>query len=448
QRRRCGARSRPAPARRASPIAAPAASVPRVWPFRRTFYGWAIVGASFAAVFGEVPAFGPILGVFIEPIERELGWSRATISTAFMIGSATGALASVVVGRLVDRHGPRVVVAAGGLLIAGALLGLSTVQEPWQFWAYFGLARASAIAGVELGTSVAIAKWFVRKRGRALGLKAVGQRLGQAVMPLGIFAVMTAADWRAAYVVLAGLAAVLIVLPSALLLRRRPEDHGLLPDGAARQGRGAEGTADPSGEVSWTLAEARRTRSFWLIAVFLSLTPFVQGAVNLHMVVNFHDKGLAPALAVSIASIFAATSALSILPIGFLLERVHVRYAGMVQALLVLASMLILLVADTYPMAVAFAVVFGVGAGMRNLVEVMLLANYFGRESLGAIKGFTAPLRAISPIGPVLAGFLRDTTGTYTVAFVIFAGVAVAMFVLMVFATPPKRPLAGAQPRA
>ncbi|MCH8847598.1 MAG: hypothetical protein IIC32_01320 [Chloroflexi bacterium] len=99
-------------------------------------------------------------------------------------------------------------------------------------------------------------------------------------------------------------------------------------------------------------------------------------------------------------------------------------------------------------MAVAFAVVFGIGAGMRNLVEVMLLANYFGRESLGAIKGFTAPLRAISPIGPVLAGFLRDTTGTYTVAFVIFAGVAVAMFVLMVFATPPKRPLAGAQPRA
>lgn len=388
-----------------------------------------------------MPAFGPILGVFVEPIERELGWSRTTIATAFMIGSAAGALASVVVGRLVDRYGPRVVVAVGGLLIAGALLGLSTVREPWQFWAYFGIARGSAIAGVELGTSVAIAKWFVRKRGRALGLKSVGQRLGQAVMPMGIFAVMTAADWRAAYVVLAVLAAVFIVLPSAVLLRRQPEDHGLLPDGAERgpQRAVAGDPVDPSGEVSWTLAEAKRTRTFWLIAVFLSLTPFVQGAVNLHMVVNFHDKGLAPALAVSIAAIFAATSAISILPIGFLLERVHVRYAGMVQAVLVLASMLILLVADTYPTAVAFAVVFGIGAGMRNLVEVMLLANYFGRESLGAIKGFTAPLRAISPIGPVLAGFLRDTTGSYTAAFVIFAGVAVAMFVLMVFATQPTR---------
>ena len=361
----------------------------------------------------------------------------------FLIGSIAGAVASSVTGRLVDRFGPRLVVAGGGLSIAGALLGLSTVQEPWHFWTFFGLARGAAIAGVEIGTSVAVAKWFVRQRGRALAFKAVGQRSGQAVLPVFIFLVMSASDWRTAYVALSGFAGVVIILPSVLLLRAQPEDHGLLPDGAvpdAEPAPGARRAAAPATiEESWTLAEARRTRAFWLITVFLMCTPFVQGATNLHMVANFQDRGLPDVQAVSIASIFAAASALSIVPVGFVLERVHVRIGGMVQALLVLASMLLLLMANGYPLAVGWALVFGLGAGMRNVVETMLVANYFGRGSLGAIKGFTAPFRAVSPLGPVLAGYIRDETGGYGAAFLLFAGVAAVMLILMVFASQPRR---------
>ncbi len=389
-----------------------------------------------------MPGFGPVLGVFITPIEEELGWSRTTIATGFLIGSVAGAAASALTGRLVDRYGPRVVVAAAGAAIAAAMLGLSTIQEPWQFWAYFGLARGSAIAGVEIGTSVAVAKWFVRRRGRALAFKAVGQRSGQAVLPAFIFVIMAAWDWRTAYVALAVFSTAVIIAPSLFFLRRQPEDHGLHPDGASSptadvRGTG-EGVAAPL-EESWTLEEARRTRAFWLITVFLMCTPFVQGATNLHMVANFQDQGLPDVQAVSIASIFAAASALSIVPIGFVLERVHVRTGAMVQSALVLASMLLLLVADNYPLAVLWALVFGVGAGMRNVVGVMLVANYFGRGSLGAIKGFTAPFRAVSPLGPVLAGFIRDETGSYALAFALFAGVSVLMFALMVFAQQPRK---------
>lgn len=362
----------------------------------------------------------------------------------FLIGSIAGAIASSVTGRLVDRFGPRVIVAGGGLSIAGALLGLSTIQEPWQFWTFFGLTRGAAIAGVEIGTSVAVAKWFVRQRGRALAFKAVGQRSGQAVLPVFIFLVMSMSDWRTAYVALSGFAGVVIILPSLLLLRARPEDHGLLPDGAVRTDGGAHGarravSAPEMTEQSWTLAEARRTRAFWLITVFLMCTPFVQGATNLHMVANFQDRGLPDVQAVSIASIFAAASALSIVPVGFVLERVHVRIGGMVQAILVLVSMLLLLAADSYLLAVVWAVVFGVGAGMRNVVETMLVADYFGRESLGAIKGFTAPFRAVSPLGPVLAGYIRDETGGYGAAFLLFAAVAAVMLALMAFAPQPRK---------
>ncbi len=401
-----------------------------------------------------MPGFGPVLTIFVKPIQDELGWSYTTISTGFLIGSAAGAVASTVTGWLVDKYGPRVVVALGGVGLAGALVGLSTIQEPWHFWTFFGLARGSVIAGVEIGSSVAIAKWFVRQRGRTLALKSMGQRSGQVVLPIVSFLIMDASDWRTAYVALSGFACLAIVVPALVLMRSQPENYGLLPDGATdlRNARlhGNDGGERERGtqvveEESWTLREARGTRAFWLITVFLICTPFVQGATNLHMAPIFHDRGLSDGQAVAIVSIFGMSSVSSILPMGFIMERVQVRLGAIAQALLVLTSMLLLLLpAGGFPVAVLWAVIFGVGAGMRNVIEVLLLANYFGRGSLGAIKGFTAPFRMISPFGPVLAGFIRDESGSYVGAFILFAGVSVLMLLLMVFATQPRKAAAGA----
>ncbi len=411
-----------------------------------------------------MPGFGPVLTVFVIPIEEELGWDRTVVSWGFLIGSASGAVASTLTGWLVDRYGPRIVVALGGVGLAGALVGLSTIQEPWHFWTFFGLARGSVIAGVEIGSSVAIAKWFVRQRGRTLAVKSMGQRSGQVVLPIVSFLIMDASDWRTAYVALSGFACLAIIGPALLLMRSQPEDHGMLPDGTTdlRKAGSERGSAQASagttggaagGEVpasagttgvleeeSWSLREARRTRAFWLITVFLVCTPFVQGATNLHMAPIFQDRGLSEAQAVAIVSIFGMSSVSSILPTGFIMERVHVRLGAMVQAVLVLATMALLLIpGGGFPLAVLWAVIFGVAAGMRNVIEVLLLANYFGRTSLGAIKGFTAPFRMISPFGPVLAGHIFVATGSYTGAFILFAGVAVLMLLLMVFATQPRK---------
>ncbi len=401
-----------------------------------------------------MPGFGPVLTIFVKPIQDELGWSYTTISTGFLIGSAAGAVASTVTGWLVDKYGPRVVVALGGVGLAGALVGLSTIQEPWHFWTFFGLARGSVIAGVEIGSSVAIAKWFVRQRGRTLALKSMGQRSGQVVLPIVSFLIMDASDWRTAYVALSGFACLAIVVPALVLMRSQPENYGLLPDGATdlrnthlhgNDGGEREHGTQVVEEESWTLREARGTRAFWLITVFLICTPFVQGATNLHMAPIFHDRGLSDGQAVAIVSIFGMSSVSSILPMGFIMERVQVRLGAIAQALLVLTSMLLLLLpAGGFPVAVLWAVIFGVGAGMRNVIEVLLLANYFGRGSLGAIKGFTAPFRMISPFGPVLAGFIRDESGSYVGAFILFAGVSVLMLLLMVFATQPRKAAAGA----
>ncbi|MYF65829.1 MAG: MFS transporter, partial [Chloroflexi bacterium] len=158
-------------------------------------------------------------------------------------------------------------------------------------------------------------------------------------------------------------------------------------------------------------------------------------------------RGLSEGQAVAVVAIFGMSSASSILPTGFIMERVHVRLGAMAQAVLVLATMMLLLVpAGGFPLAVLWAILFGVAAGMRNIIEILLLANYFGRTSLGAIKGFTAPFRMISPFGPLLAAHIRDETGSYTGAFLLFASVAVLMLLLMVFAAQPTKAPTEQQP--
>jgi MFS family permease len=426
----------------------PLASVPRVWPFKRVYYGWAIVIATFVVSFGQVPVFGPVLGVFILPMQEELGWSRATIALGFTIGSVTGSITTFIIGSFLDRYGARITVVSSGVIITVAMLGLAMMDQPWQLWTFFGMGRGAALAGIQVGTGVALANWFIRKRGRAMAIKGMGLRIGQATFPLIIFAIMAASSWRHAYLWLAGLTFVCIVVPSALYIRRRPEDMGLHPDGMAPDAVPVDGTSNTSQptrgrqqgyEESWTLTEARKTRALWLLTLFSLLAPFALGSLNLHMVANFQDAGISHGLAVSVLSIYAATSSLTVLPWGFLVERVHVRYASMLMCAFQGMACVIVIFAKTYPMAVVFGLVFGIGQAGWTIIQNLLFSDYFGRRHAGAIRGFTSPFRLLGPFGPVFSGYVRDVTGSYTLAFQLLTGVFVIMFMILLLAVPPKK---------
>ena len=177
-----------------------------------------------------------------------------------------------------------------------------------------------------------------------------------------------------------------------------------------------------------------------MIVVFVSVDRFALGAINLHLVANFEDKGLGFAQAVSILSLFAATSALTGPAWGFMLEKLHVRYSAMLISALLLVAVGVLIIADTYPLAIGFGLMFGFAVGGSSLVQNLLWADYFGRAHLGEIRGFTAPFRLISPVGPTLTGFIFDRTGGYTLAFVIFGAIFFVMVFAMAFAAPPRRP--------
>ena len=421
-------------------------TIPRLWPFKRTFYGWAIVYTSFLVSFAQVPMYGPVFAVFVKPIGDDLGWSRSTITLAFTIGSLGGSMLSAVVGSLVDRYGARGVIVVAGMVVGSALLGVAAMTEPWHFWLAYGAGRAAAVAGIGLGTSVSIANWFVVKRGRAAAIRGMGQRLGQSVMPLLILPVLVLIGWREAFLLLGLVAVVFISLPAGLFLRRRPEDMGFLPDGvipgqAHDAAQAAPGRAET--EYSWTLDQARRTRTLWVLTMGMALGLAAQIAVNVHVVASFEDQGMSEVLAVTVVTIFGGVSAVSMLAWGFLAERLHVRLVAMICMALYAVSMLVLLAAGvSYVVAVLFAVLFGLATGGWTIAQVLMVANYFGRRHAGSIRGFVAPIEGLVAIsGPLVAAVIRDTTGTYDSAYWAATVVFGASFAAFLLARPPAVPV-------
>ena len=416
--------------------------ISRFWPFPRVYYGWAIMTASMLNAAASVPMQGPIVGVFVRPIQDELGWSATSIAIGFALGSGLGGISSIWVGRVLDKRGSRGVIVTAGLILVGCMVGLAAMTQVWHFWGLFGLARGTAAAGAQLGTMVALASWFVRKRGRVVGLLGLGQRTGQALMPTPIVAIMLWFGWREAWLALAGFAFLALVLPSAAYMRRRPEDYGMLPDGrrpTTEQIRSGE-TSEEAGEELWSLAEAKRTVTLWALIVAQASVVLAVNATNLHITASLQDKGLSQQLAVTTLTIYLTVAALSVFGWGLLMERVHTRYLALTSVVLYSTAMVLAITATSFPMAVVFSLVYGSALGVWTVVSRMLFANYFGRRSFGTIRGFAAPIMAgVSMVGPIFAGRVRDVTGSYDLSFGIFAAVFVVAFVAFALAAPARK---------
>jgi MFS family permease len=422
----------------------PHPGIPRLWPFKHGYYGWGIVATSVLVSFAQVPMYGPVLSVFVKPIGDDTGWSRGDISLAFTIGSLLGSVASSIVGHYIDRYGARLSVVIAGMVVTGALVGLALMQEVWQFWIFFGAGRTAALAGINMGTSVAVANWFIRKRGRAVSFLGIGLRTGQAIFPLFIAPIILWLSWRHAYAMLAVISFALIVVPGWLFLRRRPEDLGMLPDGEPVSETQASVAGQPAAtptDVSWTLHDATRTLAFWMIVTAVTIVVFAQTAVNLHAVASFQDRGIADAFAGVFVFIFAGTAAASAYAWGALMDKIPVRWVTMLATMLIAAALVVIIYADSMAMALLFSVLFGLGIGGTTVAQVVLFANYFGRAHAGAIRGF-GQLAAgpVGSAGPLLAGYLYDATGDYNVPFWIFLGsLGIAMLALLL-ASPPGDP--------
>lgn len=415
------------------------------------YYGWIIVAVLTVANFTQVGEFNPVLAVFIRPFGEEFGWSRAEVSLGITIGSIGGGLIGPIMGPLIDRYGARAVLLVFQIVFGTCLLSLAFLNGSLlHFLVAYSLGRMVVQGGTSLAIQVAIANWFVRRRGRAMGLTIIGTRSGQAILPALVAGINETVGWRWAWVFLGGIVWVFAIVPCLVFVRRRPEDMGLLPDGAhappARPpDQGGPGAAALArSEDSWTLREALRSRSLWLLGVASSLTYFVGAGVNLHLYPYLTDRGLSAPEAIFAASSFFAVSAVGSVVWGTLVDRIPLRFGLGTVLAMAAASMVLLMATGSFPVAMVFALFYGMSFGGTQTFISVMWATYFGRRHVGSISGAMLPMQlCTNAMGPYFGGWSFDTTGSYLLAFTVYAVVSsVAAVCAFAAGAPRPRPLA------
>ncbi len=415
---------------------------------RGLFYGWVVVGAGTASAFSAVVFFNPILGVFVSELHAEFGWSRAELALAITIGSVAAGLGGPLAGWAVDRWGGRWVIAGGSAVLVLCLVLLAEMSELWQLYALYSTGRAISFAALASAAYVAVSNWFFRRRGLAVGIVAAGSRAGMAVLPLLVAVVIAGTgSWRVGWLALAGVAAAIGVLPSLLLMRRRPEDMGLRPDGDAEPGGGDGGSAAAEVDLAldYDLRRALGTRAFWLIGMALAFAMFAQGSVNFHQIPYLEDQGLSRTHAALVVSVFSAIGALGGLAGGLLSQRLRMRWTMALSLVGMAGGMLLLLTVGNLAEALAYAVIYGFFFGSNFTLVQAIYADYFGRRSLGLIRGAFQPVQlAMNAAGPFVAGLWFDRTGSYAAPFALFALLFLVAAAAVALASYPRRAAPGA----
>jgi sugar phosphate permease len=384
------------------------------------YRGWWVALAVSAIAYAESPFVNPVLGVLMNPLQDEFGWSRGLIAGGLSIGTLVGALITPVVGPLLDRHGGRVFMAGSCLVMATVLFLMAGMQNAWQYYLLYGLGRALVIGVVGVCCTVTIANWFIRNRGRATAIQLVGSRGGMALTPILTLLAVQGFGWRAACVALGCLTLTFGFLPALLVIRRRPEDAGLRPDGLApgerlelvnRRGRRVS-------DARWPVRTVVRLPAFWLLVGGTSSIFAVSGAVNLSMIPHFEDRGLGAGVAVSVVTVWALMGVAGGMLGSEAVQRFGIRWPLVVSMFVTGGGLAWLIFVDSLWMAYAFAVVHGLAFGAQMPLSQVVYAEYFGRWTLGAIAGITAPAQWILGAGgPFIASSCYDLLGSYTVIF-------------------------------
>ena len=400
------------------------------------------MAAAFVALFaayGTQYAFGVFFGALLD----EFGWSRGSLSGVFALYAFSYSLWGFLAGRLSDRWGPRVVLAGGALFLGAAVAGMARVTRLWEPYVLYGVLAAIGMGTVYIPCNTTVVKWFVRRRGFAVGVASSGGSLGTLVLPPLAQVLVTAVGWRIAYVVF-GMAIVLVLETVALVMRRDPESMGLHPDGVAAQRASSEAT-----DAGWGLGAALRTRSFWMLAATFTATWVPVFVPLVHIVPFARDLGFSALTAATALSALGAGAVTGRLVMGAISDRIGRKATGVVGAMLQAAAFLAFSVVQSLSAVYLVAILFGFAYGTMSMLFPALVSDFFGRQQAGAIVGFLfAFAGSACAIGPFAAGAIYDAYGSYAVAFYTSAAFNVVAAVLVVLARPPRRaPSPALEPR-
>ncbi len=407
------------------------------------FYGWAIVAVAFlgSGIGSGVAIWGA--SVFVIPMTEELGWSRAVFFSAFTVRTVLVGVSAPLVGPWLDTvRGPRLLAISGALVLGASIVGLRYTTEVWQWVLLYGVAGAYAEIGSGFTVSqTLVPKWFVRRRGRALGISTMGVGLGALAFPSLVSWLVGAVGWRDAWMWF-GIGVGVVSLALALLVRTRPEDIGLHPDGANEPYRVPEPHTVRGRVVhdrSLTRREALHSPAFWLLLVTFSLVGLGIMGFQSNWLPYLVGHGYSNAEASAGIAVYGLVSGLSRPGWGLAGERVHPRFLLAGSTLVTSGLILVFLRVAGVPMLGALMLCAGVSMGGYIILRALLAADYFGRAHLGAVNSMFRPAAmTMGAVGPMLFGLLYDLRGSYTVAFLV-AALAWGLAGLVVLAARPPR---------
>ncbi len=411
---------------------------------RGIYYGWVIVGVSLLTNVASTPLNPLIFSFFIGPISDDTGWARSAIALAFSIRLLAASITTPLLGTLLDRHGARWISSVAGVAVLFALGALAFFPTLPMFYVAFAIVGAVGLGapGGTVLTQVPPAKWFVAKRGRALAIATVGLPGGAVLMIPVTTLLLDRFGWQTVYGLL-GLGIALAIVPLNLaFMRRAPEDHGLLPDGAAPPSSSEAGdpTAGPL-EVNWTVREAVRTSAFWTAAIGFVLAGFALSGTVVHRVEFWEDTGLSSGLLAAGIAADPITVVVATLGWGWAAERLSARVLGVVMGSGLALSMLPMMLTSGQPFTIfLYSLPWGIAAGAWITLNNVLWPDYFGRASLGAIRGLVVPgSLAAAALGPVVYGLLLDAGVEARVLWFVSLVLFAAAGALLASTSPPRR---------
>ena len=392
------------------------------------FYGWWIVLAGSISQAYTSGTFWQGFGAFFDPIIDQFGWSRALTAGAMSLQRTESGAISPFVGWFVDKFGPRNVMLFGTFLTALGFILLSRIQELWQFYAAFLVLTVGLSFGTFLIVTTAVANWFVENRSKALSFTMAGSGLGGVLVPVIIW-IIAATDWRTG-LVMVGIGCLFVGVPVSFVMKSRPEDYGMLPDGAgpaeveSEQTQSESATARRSAlsrEVTMTTRQALRSRVFWQLAIAMGVSGMVMSA-SIHQIPAIASFGISrniAGFAILGVSIFSVVGRLGS---GYFGDRMDKRQVIAIALLFQFVGTIVFAFSSEIWHLVIFVITWGFGFGASIPVRFALIADLFGRRHYGSIMGTLMTTSAIfGVIAPVLVGWIFDIRGNYREPFVLMA---------------------------
>ena len=387
---------------------------------RNYFYGYRIVAVSGVI---QMMYLGCVFtyGVLFPEFEAEFGWSRTTISGAASLNFFVLGLFGIVAGSATDRFGPRIVLTICGALFAVGYLLMHRMATIWELYLFYGLLGGLGMAAHEVATLSTVARWFIKHRGLMSGIVKAGAGIGQVLVPLAAAVLVAVYGWRYACLLI-GVAALVIMVIAAQVMRRDPQEFGLRALGDEL----SSSLKSDHSECVLTLREAIVTQPFWILCLAKLSDMFCLFTIVTHIVSHGIDQGLTPAASVMVLSAIGGCSILGRILLGGTYDRLGAKRSLIVCFSMLLISFVLLQLSGDPRLLFLFALIYGIAHGGFFAVASPSVADYFGTRDHGIIFGIVFFVGTLGgTVGPLLAGRIFDLTGSYEIAFFLLTGFAV-----------------------